>query len=263
MQFFIVVPFLFCINIFSSGYAPTECMLPPIKYKPAYIQAHNTELKKWRQSLNSVSSNKEYENLLDANKNITYLEKMPDDISNYRRCFQYAIEKITGFNGVIDLPNKNRLSINLEKYFQQTPYPKKNDLIIYTTDEKNLKIHHFAVAINQIWFESKSGNFNQISRHLPFDLVGHYGDVVWSFELKQKYQGEEGQKILLQDMQLDLYNERYAMAKHIKIQKQEIRSLQDQSPRDKVKFFCFGAIAGIAYMMYVHLLIQQDKKSLS
>ena len=263
MQIFLILPFILYINIFASSYASTECILPPIKYRPAYIQADNTELKKWRELLSSASSDTEYENLLNANKNIICLEKMPDDISEYRRCFQYAIEKITGFNGFIDFPNKNRLCINLEKYFQQTPYPKENDLLIYTTDEKNLEIHHFAVAIDQIWFESKSGAFNQISRHLPFDLLEDYGDVVWSFEPREKYQGEEGQKILLQDMQLDLYNKRYAIAKHINIQNQEIRELRNQNKTNKMKFFCFGAIAGITYMVTLPVLIQRYKNSLS
>jgi hypothetical protein len=200
---------------------------------------------------------------LDANKNIQNLERMPNDISDYRRCFQYAIERITGFNGYIEFPNKNNLCINLEKYFQQTPYPKKNDLIIYTTDEKNLEIRHFAVAIDQIWFESKSGNFNQISRHFPFDLARAYGDVAWSFELREKYQREEGQKCLLQDIQLDLLNQMGNIATHIRNQNQKIHILQNQSQMDKLKFFCLGAVAGITYMTCVHLLVQRDKNSVS
>lgn len=271
MQIFLIISFIFYINIRASeDYKPTECVLPSIKYRPAYIQANNSELNKWRTSLNEIQSNEQYRTLLDSNKNIQCLEIVPKELSEYRRCFQYAIETITGFNGFIELPEKNNLSINLEKYFQQTPYPKKNNLIIYTTDEKNREVHHFAVAIDQIWFQSKSGNLAQTSKHLPFDQLGCYGDAAWSFELKPEYQGDDGGIRLLRDMQLDLYDGMKTVAKYIKLQNQEIydlrnqnKDLRNQNKKNKMKFFCFGAIAGITYMLAVHALTQQHKSSLA
>jgi hypothetical protein len=262
MQILLIIPFIFYINILSLSYSPTQCILPPTPYGPAYIQANNTTLDEWRASLNEVTSNKQYRTLLNANENIKCLEIMPIHISQYRRCFQYAIETITGFNGFIELP-ENQFSINLEKYFQQTPYPKKNDLIIYTSNEKNRAIHHFAVAIDQIWFQSKSGNLSQSSKHLPFDLIGHYGKAAWSFGLKKKYQGIEGTKRLLQNMQLDLYKALKTTTKCIELQNETIDNLRNQNKQHKFQFFCFGAIMGISYMICLPLLIQRYKKSLS
>jgi len=264
MQIFLIIPFIFYINIRASeDYEPTKCVLPPTKYGPAYIQANNIELKKWRTSLNEVQSNEQYRTLLDSNKNIQCLKVVPKKLSEYRRCFQYAIETITELNGFIDFPGKNRLCINLEKYFEQSPYPKNNDLIIYTTDEKNHEIHHFAIAIDQIWFQSKSGSYRPISQHLPFDLMECYGNAVWSFELKQKYQGDKGKTLLLQDMQLDLHREMNNMIKYMNVQDQKIDELLNQNKKNKIKFFCFGAIVGITYMLAVHALTQQHKHSLS
>lgn len=255
------------INIRASSYKPTSCTLPPVTYKPAYIQADNTELNEWRKSLTQVAYPYQYTTLLNSNKNIECLETIPRNISNYRRCFQYAIETITGFNGIIELPEENNPSIDLAQYFQQTPYPKKNDLIIYTTDEKNHAIHHFAVAIDQIWFQSKSGNVSQVCKHLPFDLTKHYGNAVWSFELKKEYQGDQGKKHLLQNIQLDLYQHKRllttATMKHIRLLNQKIDNLENKNKAHTKSFFYLGALASITLMVYLQgpIILKECKRA--
>ena len=240
MRILLFVSCISFINVISASYEPTSCILPPCKYGPAYIQADNAELKKWRTLLAKTISHKEAQEVSELNKNITCLEVVPKDLSEYRRCFQYAIETITGFNGSIDLPQKNHLSIKLEKYVQQTPCPKFNDLIIYTTSAKDLTVHHFAVAIDQIWFKSKSGSDRHVYEHLPFDLDEYYGNAVWSFELKPEYQGDAGRKLLVQDIQLDMHNEIRNLIQHNNFQFQN-------NQKNKQQFFLIGLIAGCVY----------------
>ena len=196
MLFLLTIPLLFCMNIFP--------MLPLTPYGPAYTQAHNTELKKWRTLFNEAKTTEQLTILIHSNKNIVHLKGVPADLT--QKCFQYAMRTITGFDGFISFPGERGFTIKLEKYFQQSLYPKKNDLIIYTPNEKNRAMHHFAIAIDKTWFQSKWGNHAHIYKHLPFDVPEYYGDAAWSFELITKYQEDEGKKLLLEDIQNDMYN---------------------------------------------------------
>jgi len=69
----LIVLLVHSTNILSSSYHSTECILPPIKYRPAYIQANNIELNEWRNKLN-CGNIQEHQKLLEVNQNIKVID---------------------------------------------------------------------------------------------------------------------------------------------------------------------------------------------
>lgn len=194
----------FCtIILISFTHYTIECSLPPIKFKPAYIQAHNPELDQWRDELTKACP-KIRKTLLDANPNIECIGSINPQLSEVYRCFEFAIETITGYSGYIEGPEEGNISIDLSNYFQQSRYIQEKNLIAYTTSEQDRTVHHFAVAQNRIRFLSKLGARPEIVNHLPFELFGPYGKAVWSFELKPQYQGQQNKERLLQDIKTEI-----------------------------------------------------------
>lgn len=180
------------------GYIPTGCTLPPVAYAP-YVQPHDPELDLWRKRLHVEEDTRA---VFDSNPNITVIETFKEDESRLFRCFQYAMREITGLKEHIGLPQENRISIDLNKYFVQVPQPKKNNLLIYTTSESNRTVHHFAVASDELWCRSKSGARVDVTKHLHFHLTSTYGKAMWVFDLRPEYKNDKN--LLLQEIRSDL-----------------------------------------------------------
>lgn len=172
-----------------------NCMITNPKFKPSYIQVKNSELEKWRES-------GEYEEQCDWISRST-VQKNSTDF----RCFQYALYKTTGFTGAISFPAYTN-SISIEDFFEQTQHPQPNDLVVYTIDDNNREMRHFAVVIDSVTFASKWGPRKPIWRHRPFDVPSAYGNAIWFFTLKEKYKTPEGEKLLIPDIERTLMEKR-------------------------------------------------------
>lgn len=180
-------------------YRPTGCALPSTLYFP-YVQTPSSDLDLWRERLYREESN--VQEVLRSNANITCEKVFKKSKSKDIRCFQYAIRKITGFKGYIELPRPDRISIDLDKYFVQVQKPKKNSLLIYTTSQLDLTVHHFAVAINDLYGKSKSGSRPEVTQHLHFHIMSVYGKAMWVYDLRSQYASDKA--LLLQEMESDL-----------------------------------------------------------
>lgn len=249
------LPLIIYAHLFSSFYEPTKCILPPTVWSPVYIQAHNPELDQWRQQLD-INITSEWL----GNENIQRKELVRKDLSKSYKCFQYAIETITGFNGYIELPDDPRnASILLEKYFEQVKTIQKNDLIIYTTSEKDRTIHHFAAAINSIRFKSKCGSYRQIFEHAPFHILYSDAKAIWAFRLKEKYQGLQNRQHLIQEMRVDtttaIHN--FIRSNQQILDDQQKMICQERYNNDQKNWLLpAGFTLGCAYMFF---LMMQDK----
>jgi hypothetical protein len=160
--------------------------------------------------------------LLVSNKTFYKLQKEEELGDNYR-CFQHAIAHITGFRksnnprySFLKLhfnPGNNfYTSINVEKYFEQTRFPQKNDLVIYTASKKDLTIKHFGIVVSKTRVESKWGGYPFIVRHRLFDVFDGYGTAAGFFTLKKEYKDDK--KLLLQSIESDsmaYYWKRYVL----------------------------------------------------
>jgi hypothetical protein len=215
-------------NIFILVFSGTivtisNCMLTKTRFKP-YIQAHNTALDEWRNSVIYMPTEK----IVSSNSRVS-IDPEKKYYGIQFRCFQYVIrEIIPGFMEHIDFPEENSASITIENFFEQTKQPQPNDLVIYTPSKENLTVQHFAIFINAITFESKWGRRDNIMRHGPFDVPAIYGKAAWCYTLKEKYKKiPEGKIRLRQDVEatirtkaLQLREEREKVGKEILLQQQ-------------------------------------------
>ncbi len=170
----------------------TQCMISNPSFKP-YTQVKNPEIQKSR------DEKKYYE----QNIKIGEISNNNDGF----RCFQYALQEVTGFKGNVSFPGQGA-SIFIGDFFEQIPNPQPNDLVIYTPDGNNYKIQHFAVAIDNVTFRSKFGNLPSIWRHKLFDVLETYGNAAWFYTLKQKYKIPENRPLLLSDIEKSIARER-------------------------------------------------------
>jgi hypothetical protein len=122
------------------------------------------------------------------------------------KCFDYAIASTTGFRERLEfLSGRNDItSISIEKYFDQTDKPKKNDLIVYTASEHNLTIKHFGVFIDENKVESKWGMGREIIHHDLFKIIPlQYGDAAGIFTLKEEFRSPAGRIKLVESIKKD------------------------------------------------------------
>lgn len=242
--------FLLPTILISFAHYTIECSLPPIKFKPAYIQAHNPELDEWREAL-SKASPENRKILLDNNPNIEYIGSVKPTQSELYRCFQFTIETITGYNGYIEWPEDDNISIDLSNYFQQSPYIQEKNLIAYTTSEQDRTVHHFAVAQNRIRFLSKLGARPEIVDHLPFELFGPYGKTVWSFELKPQYQGQQNKERLLQDIKTEIAGKLKRSHLSRKLVLQDLKTLIERNSLINTSIYYRKFSAFITAILYI------------
>lgn len=236
-------------HLLPSEYQPTKCILPPTSHGPVYLQAHNTELDIWRSQI-SKEMTTEWQGT-ERIKAIDFIRFIREDLSDTYRCFQYAIETITGFNGYIELPdNPKNATIDLAKYFEQVKTIEKNDLIIYTTSEKDHTIHHFAAAVNPILFQSKCGAWPQIFEHLPFGIHYAPAKAIWSFRLKEEYQGPSGNKHLVKEMRADITKALHTYILEQQAFNKEQLALNKQRPW----LFPAGFALGSAYILFLTMM---------
>lgn len=173
-----VFAFVIAFTVITTSFG----MLTKVTFKP-YIQVVNSEIVEQR-------NNGEYLN------HITIIGKIAENNDNYR-CFQYALEKTTGFTGNIDFYGSKDYDIPLNKFFQQIPYPKTDCLAVYT--DENLNVKHFAVAIDSVNFKSKLGENSPECLHTLFQLPEEYEKRAYFLELLAKYKNNKQQ--LHQDLE--------------------------------------------------------------
>lgn len=121
---------------------------------------------------------------------------------DYYKCFQYAIERVTGFKDYIDFPNKGNVSIALSKYFTQVTNPEKGDLCVVVNNEKDLSANHFMVAEGRACFSSKFGNWQAVFGHMKFCICSCYGNALIFLRLLEQYRHDND--LLLHHMQEDI-----------------------------------------------------------
>jgi len=121
------------------------------------------------------------------------------------RCHHFALEKI------LKIPQHLRFSTNdngmpiefVNKYFNPTNTPKKNDLVQYV--DKNLYgyrvVTHFAIFEDKKKHVSKWGNCPEIVQHAPKHCPASYGNENAFYTLKDIYKSDVGSNIFLQDIE--------------------------------------------------------------
>lgn len=130
------------------------------------------------------------------------VDVMPAEMNKFS-CFQYALEKIIGaigFEEEINFPGR-LFSIFVERFFEQTENPQPNDLVIYTYDENDLMMTHFAIVIDNNTVESKWGYFPEIRRHKLLNIHTDYGNAAWFYSLKKEYRGTQGKEKAIAEIQ--------------------------------------------------------------
>jgi hypothetical protein len=150
------------------------------------MQPQNNEITKIR--------SQETIHLIQTNPHISIIDdvEQQEDNENYR-CFQHAVAKTTGFKDFLDFNKGNNF---ITQFFEQTNIPEKNDLVVYTTSEKDRSIQHFGIVIDDIIIESKWGNHSLILQHRLFDVPYQYGVAAAFFTLKKEYKTVKGKQLL-------------------------------------------------------------------
>jgi hypothetical protein len=213
--------FLFTLLFYTLS---LQSSMPSFLPYPPYTQEKDSLLQGDRHSI-------------EFKKYITLAGTVKNNNGEDIRCFQYALEKITGYPIRIPLcaniysveqENGNPfvkylvkkiiprtflipLQFPIERFFEQTKDPQPNGLVIYTTNKYIRDCIHFAVIIdgpiidggtfNGGVFESKFGDDEEIWRHRLFDIWHNYGNAAWFFDLKEKYKTPAGKKELFKNME--------------------------------------------------------------
>lgn len=134
-------------------------------------------------------------------KNFIIFKRKATEEEQKGTCIRYAINTITKSKAPINLYIGAITNIDIEKFFVQTNYPKTNDLVIYTINQDNPQMKHFAIFINEEIFESKLGHEKNIIQHSIFGLPTSYGNTASFWTLKEKFNSEEGKKILPKEIE--------------------------------------------------------------
>lgn len=187
-----------CITNFTANY----CMLTQFKIEPI-IYNHETDnirdsVTKWIEEDDPASLA-----IIQKNNDIIKFKEATQEEKN-GKCITYAINKITNGTAPLALYTNNTSNFNVEKFFEQTSNPQKNDLAIYTPHKKNRNITHFAIIITPQEFESKFGCHPKIVRHKIFAVPRNYGNAITYWTLKQEFIGSEGNKKLLKEIDEDV-----------------------------------------------------------
>lgn len=158
----------------------THCngMLTPshLSFKP-YIQVLNPEIQKHRH------------NELYANQNTQIGEVLRDN--DYFRCFQYAIQEITGFTKEAIFYGSKNIDVPLNRFFKQIAHPKPGCLVVYT--DNDLNVQHFAIAVDSMNFRSKFGEDKEIFLHQLFACPSIYQNNAYFFTLLVHYENNTEQ----------------------------------------------------------------------
>lgn len=160
-----------------------------------HIQAQNATITRMRELLDddSVSLTER----IKLNSHIRIMDSLTVDEKEYK-CGYYAIKKATGctepFSFVSGSPDNT--TFNIHEFFTQTATPKKNDVVVYTTNRNDLAIKHFAIFIDNCTVESKWGSHTKKIVHRLFDAPIGYGNAAGFFTLKPEYKTETGKLLL-------------------------------------------------------------------
>lgn len=168
-----------------------EKELPPLIY-PSYAQSPcDYEINTMRDLFVSCSLHK----LSSLGKDISVMgtvDSQDAQNENYR-CFQFAIEMLTGSSELgqkIEFPGFSG-SIILKEFFQQAESPQNGDIAVY-------KGAHFAYVLNKDWFLSKFGANPFIIKHKPFCIPKAYGNSFIILRLQEKYRNDK--QLLVNDI---------------------------------------------------------------
>lgn len=195
--------YLLCTQVNIS-----HCMLSKWKFKPCTQRENSKAFKKRQLPVEKLVSNKTV--------TLYSLHKDEEALDDGYRCFQHAIARTTGFRKAnnpeydflkLHFRSGNNLytSINVEDYFEQTRFPQKHDLVVYTNSRNDFTIQHFGVVVSKTRIESKWGTNQFIARHTLFGgIPDHYGTAAGFFTLKEEYKTDEGKKLLLQSIESDI-----------------------------------------------------------
>lgn len=121
-------------------------------------------------------------------KSIFYSTRCPIAEEKNYDCSEYALKKI------LKLPinlkttvEKSRFCVfHISKYFEQTPTPKKNDLVCYSQKPYYEDIKHLGIFTDFNRVESKWGGLDIIEHHL-FGIPIAYGNYAMYLTLKDEY----------------------------------------------------------------------------
>ena len=179
---------LFTVIFFITHFTTNHCMLTEFTHKPLsqqperLITIHRDRIEKWLQFSERGT--------LNPIKDITVVRQATEK-EQQGTCFNYAIAQARNTVPLVMFKKDGiqNSSIHIEKYFKQTDTPQANDLAIYTDNEKNYNINHFAIIIDKDKniFESKFGSSTKIIQHQPFAVPISYGDAISYWTLKPKY----------------------------------------------------------------------------
>lgn len=185
---------------------PVHCMLSVWKFKPQ-LSRKNSKLNKTRMLFDKLLIDKSPVLIV---RKVKKREAHPD-----YRCFQHALAQTTGLYSIkitrgfylkptLYSGDNFSTNITIENYFEQTISPKKNDLVIYTTDQHNRTINHCAIVYDNHTVESKWGEYPYILRHGLFETCTFYEKAAGFFTLKKEYATKKGKQLLRQTMKKEL-----------------------------------------------------------
>lgn len=174
----------------------SHCMLTNPRYRP-YIQAKNPELTEYRLKAKFIKP------FIKTN--------LPEDQQDPSfRCFQLTFYQMTEFKGFLNFPGpignswQEPGTVDIGNYIDQTPHPRPGGCAIYTKNEIDHEMLHFAFIVDSVTFESKRGGNPYKDRHRLFDTLSSYGNTAYFYELKEQYRSVEGKQLLLRDIQKEL-----------------------------------------------------------
>ena len=183
--------------LFITHFTTTHCMISEFKYEP-YTQTLDQEI---AQERNYITKWAEASIKTDIPKDIKIIGKAP---RRTRKCFDYALYKITGNYTSATIYTDKTSNIPIEKYFQQVETPKPNDILIYTMSKEDREITHFAIVLNN-GFESKLGTTPYIIQHdTMFTIPTCYGTAASCWRLKKEFRSCEGKQKLIQEIKNDI-----------------------------------------------------------
>lgn len=181
------IPSSYCMKL--SRYYQND--LPELMY-PLSIQPFDYEIETYRSLFESCPLH----TLFTRTSNIQLMGTI-DYNDDYYRCFQFAIEMITGDE---ELSRKIKFpgffgSIVLKNFFKQAREPENGDIAVYEGG-------HFAYVLDKNWFLSKLGANPHIVKHHPAYTPKGYGNSFFILRLKEKYRNDR--KLLSKDIKTEI-----------------------------------------------------------
>lgn len=201
MKKFVSKIYFIILAAYGTITSNSNCMITNAKFKP-YIQSQNPALNKWREEVehNTNHTTGEINQIGDYFHHCHKIGEISKEKTNEFVCYQYAIQETTGFTKFMTHKQDQKYLFAYD-YFEQTPHPQPNDLVIYGLCDTFPCVTHFAVATDAITFRSKWEMEPDIWEHRLFDIPRRHGKAAYFFTLKPKYKTPEGKELLIRDIE--------------------------------------------------------------